>query len=129
MAVAAQNGLLANSKPDRPAWVSIVQQHYKEDMQYQPWHRGDKQGILAHSVTVLMQMLESQQVEFRCIPATAFDAFRRQHNNNPVHVVMCSASGKLMLQGVTTSQSTSHWLDCMSNVGTGSGQCSSTNSF
>jgi len=92
-----ENGLLANSKLARPAWVSIVQQHYIEDMQYQPWHRGDKEGILAHSVNVLMQMFESQEVEYRCIPGAAFDAYRRQHKNDPIHVVMCSASGKLML--------------------------------
>ena len=49
--VLEDNSLISRTQDDQLNWQAIIVQHFYQDMQYQPLHRRDREGILQHSVT------------------------------------------------------------------------------
>ena len=90
-----ENDLIDKDTNGSYDWKNLVADHFYTDMQYQPLHRKDREGILQKSVEALASMFENKESVIRCIAVEDLDEFRVKHGE--VHIVLHSATGNLQL--------------------------------
>ena len=93
--VLEDNSLLTRQPDGSFLWQSLIVQHFYKDMQFQPLHRQDKEGILQRSMEEMNKLVTAKSEFITCIGAGALDEFRRMHGD--VHLILYNQLGSLSL--------------------------------
>ena len=92
--VLEDNNLLDRDMDGALLWRNVTMEHFYKDIQFQPLHRRDREGIIQCSVDE-MHRLFTETFDFVSVPAGALQDFRQTHGE--VHLVFYDSKGIMSL--------------------------------
>ena len=95
MDVLEDNNLVQRDAGGSITWQNIMVQHFYKDVQFQPLHRRDREGILERSMEQLCKQCDNTCDVLTCVAAEALMQFQTTHG--AIHVIFYNNMGRMSL--------------------------------